>query len=174
MDQKKVLGSSGRRHLLRSMLSLKMMLPILVISLISIGGYAASVNVTTSTYQAQQGVYYNVVGGFTAVSNGFSVVQGAGSASTQPFVWTNGGTCQTALVAGHWYYSVTLTITASATASTTYTSTVNWNTGSGYSQLGQLTFTTPSTITAGQTVTFLVDTGLTTFNAPVGINITVA
>ena len=156
------------------MLSLKILLPILAISLISIGGYAASVNVTQTTYQTQQGVYFNVVGGFTAANNGFSVVQSSGAASAQPFTWANGGTCQTTQTAGHWVYSVTLTITAAASPSTTYTYTVNWNTGSGYTTLGSLTFTTLGTITAGQTVTFLIDTGVTSFNAPVGINITVA
>ena len=111
---------------------MKILLPILAISLISIGGFAASVNVTTSTYQAQNGVYYNVVGGFTPVSNGFLVVQTSGAASAQPFTWTNGGTCQTAQTAGRWYYSVTLTLTAAASPSTTYTYIVSWNTGSGY------------------------------------------
>ena len=159
---------------MKRMLSWKILLPILAISLISVGGYASSVAVTTSTYQTQQGVYYNVVGGFTAVSNGFTVVQSSGAATTTPYTWANGGICQTALTAGHWYYSVTLTLTASASPSTTYTYTVQWNTGSGYTTLGSMTFTTLGTVTAGQTVTFLIDTGGTSFNAPVGINITVA
>jgi len=164
----------SRRSSIRNMLPMKILLPILAISIFSIGSFAASVNVSQTTYQAQSGVYFNVVGGFTAASNGFSVIYSTGSASTQPFTWTDGGTCQTALTAGRWQYSVTLTITAQASASTTYTYTVSWNTGSGYSQLGQLTFTTPGTITPGQTVTFLIDTGVTTFNAPAGINISVA
>lgn len=164
----------SNRFRLRNMLSLKILLPILAISLISIGGYAASVNVTQTTYQTQSGVYYNVVGGFTAASNGFNVVQSSGAASTQPFTWANGDTGQTALTAGHWQYSVTLTITAAASPSTTYTYTVTWNQGSGYSTLGSMTFTTPATITVGQTVTFLIDTSGTSFTAPVGINITVA
>jgi hypothetical protein len=62
---------------------------------------------------------------------------------------------------------------AGAAASTTYTVTVQWNTGSGYTQMGQLTFTTPSTITAGQTMTFIFNTGGSSFNAPTGIVITV-
>ena len=82
----------SNRFRLRNMLSLKILLPILAISLISIGGYAASVNVTQTTYQTQSGVYYNVVGGFTAASNGFNVVQSSGAASTQPFTWANGDT----------------------------------------------------------------------------------
>jgi len=164
----------NRRPKIRRMLPLKLLLPILAVSLISIGSFAANVSVTQTTYQAQNGVYYNIAGGFTAVSNGFTVVQSAGAASAQPYTWSNGGTCQTALTAGNWMYSVTLTITASAATSHTYTYTVSWNTGSGYTQLGQLTFTTLGTITPGQTVTFLIDLGGTSFSAPAGINITVA
>ena len=164
----------AKRSRIRNMLPLKILLPILAISLLSIGSFAATVSVSQTTYQAQEGVYYNVVGGFTPVSNGFTAVRAVGSASTQPFTWTNGGTCQTALTAGHWQYSVTLTLTAAASPSTTYTYLVSWNTGSGYTTLGTLTFTTLGTITVGQTVTFLIDTGGTSFEAPVGINITVA
>jgi hypothetical protein len=162
------------RHKRRVVLPLKILLPILAISIISIGGYAASVSVTTTTLQTDNGVYFNVIGGFTAASNGFLVVPSSASASTQPYTWSNGGTCQTALTAGHWYYSVTLTLAAAASPTTTYTYLVKWDTGSGYSTLGSLTFTTLGTITPGQTVIFLIDTGVTTFNAPVGINITVA
>ncbi|MDH2900131.1 MAG: hypothetical protein PXY39_04095 [archaeon] len=150
------------------------MIPLLAISIFSIASFAASVSVTQSTNQAVNGVYYNVAGGFTAASNGFQVVQATGSASTLPCTWSSGGTCQTALTAGDWQYSVTLTINSGATASHTYTLTVQWNTGSGYSTLGTLTVTTPSTITAGQTMTFLIDTAGQSFTAPAGIIITVA
>jgi hypothetical protein len=37
-----------------------------------------------------------------------------------------------------------------------------------------LTVTTLPSITAGQTMTFVLNTGVSTFNAPVGIMITVA
>jgi hypothetical protein len=155
-------------------LPLKILLPLLAISIFSIASYATSVSVTQSTNQAVNGVYYNVAGGFTAASNGFQVVQSSGSASTLPCTWSNGGTCQTALTAGDWMYSVTLTINSGAAASHTYTYTAQWNTGSGYSTLGTLTVTTPSSITAGQTMTFLIDLGSTSFTAPAGIIITVA
>jgi hypothetical protein len=155
-------------------LPLKIFLPLLAISIFSIASFAASVSVTQSNNQAVNGVYYNVAGGFTAASNGFQVVQAAASASTLPCTWSSGGTCQTALTAGDWEYSVTLTINAGAQTSHTYTMTVQWNTGSGYSTLGSLTVTTPSSITAGQTMTFLIDTGGSSFSAPAGIIITVA
>lgn len=164
----------SKRPKVRKMLPLKLLLPILAVSLISIGSFAANVSVTQTTYQAQSGVYYNIAGGFTAVSNGFTVVQSSGAASAQPYTWSNGGTCQTALTAGNWMYSVTLTITANAVASQTYTYTVSWDTGSGYSTLGQMTFTAPAIIVPSETVIFLIDLGGTSFNAPTGINITVA
>ena len=148
-------------------------IPLIAISIFSIVSYATTVSITNSTYESYSGINFTDVGGFTAASNGFYVTQSAGAASTQPFTWANGATCQTALVAGDWYYSITLTLTATATASTTYTLTVSWNTGSGYSTMGSLQVTTLSSITAGQTVTFFLSTGLTSFSAPTGITVTV-
>ena len=153
--------------------SLTILIPLLLIAIFSVISYAASVNVTNSTYESYSGISFIDVGGFSASSNGFLVTQSASSASSSPCTWSNGGTCQTALVAGDWYYSVTLTLNSAATASTTYTITVSWNTGSGYSTLGVLSFTTAGTITAGQTMTFLMDTGGTSFSAPAGMTVIV-
>lgn len=160
---------------IRNRLPLKVLIPVLAISLIAIGSFAASVIVTTTTYSGEAGVSYIVIGCFTAASNGFQVVRSSTAATSLPATWTNGGTCNTALTAGDWYYQVTLTIAANATASHTYTVTVQWNTGSGYATLGSsLTFTTPATITAGWTMSFQMDTSTTSFNAPVAITVTVA
>jgi hypothetical protein len=159
---------------IRNKLPLKVLVPILAISLFAVGSFATSVGVTTQSYAGQAGVNYVVTGAFSPASNGFQVVQSATAASAQPCTWANGGTCNTALVAGNWYYQITLTIAASATPSHTYTVTVQWNTGSGYATLGTLTVTTGATITAGQTMVFQMDTALTTFNAPAGITVTVA
>ena len=155
---------------------LKLLFPLLAISMLAILSYAVAVTVTPTTYASDNGVYFNVTGAFSAASNGFQVTQASSATSTQPCTWANGGTCQTALVAGNWQYSVTLTIAAAATPTTTYTMTVNWNTGAGYVALGAgtRTVTTGATITAGQTMTFLFDTTVNTFNAPTGITITVA
>jgi hypothetical protein len=158
----------------RKRLRLRYMLPLLAISIFALGSFAASVTVTQTNLQAQNGVYFNVIGGFTGASNGFNVVQATAAASASPCPWVTGNTCATAVTAGHWQYSFTLTLQAAATASTTYTLTVTWNTGAGYSTLGTLTVTTAGTITAGQTMTFLLDTAGTTFTAPAGITITVA
>jgi len=146
---------------------------ILAIALLSTVAYAATVSVSTATYQAQNGVYYQVTGYLNVVSNGFFVAQSSSTASSQPCAWSAGGTCTTALTAGDWYYSVTISLTANTPPSTTYTVTVLWNQGTGYVQMGSLTFTTPSTITAGQSMTFIFDTGSTSFSAPAGIVITV-
>jgi hypothetical protein len=160
---------------IRHSMPLKILIPILIISLLAVVSFAASVTISTSTYQAVQGVIYNVEGGFTAVNNGFAVTYDAASATSLPAAWTDGDTVTTATAFGNWQYSLTVTITAAASPSTTYTVTVQWNTGTGYTTMGTpLTFTTPDTITPDETMTFVFGTGQTTFTAPVGILITVA
>jgi hypothetical protein len=155
-------------------LPLIFLIPLVLVSTLAVGSFAATVGVTTSAVEEDSGVLLNVVGGFSVACNGFLVVQSLGSASTQPMAWSNGAGCQTALVTGHWCYSLTLTIAESAQASHTYTMTVSWNTGSGYSTMGTLTFTSPASITPGETMNFLIDTGVTSFNAPAALTITVA
>ena len=160
---------------LRNFIPLKLFIPILVISMLAVVSFAASVTINTTTSQAVQGVIYNVVGGFTASSNGFAVSYNTVSATTLPATWADGGTVTTATVTGNWQYSITVAIKVVATPSTTYTLTVQWNTGTGYNTLGiPLTFTTPSNITPDQTMTFVIDTGVNTFSAPAGLLITIA
>ena len=153
---------------------LKLFLPIFLISMFAIVSFAVTVTTTTTTNQAQSGVLFNVAGGFTAASNGYVVVQATAAASANPCPWASAGTCQTALTAGDWQYSVTLTINSGVAVSTTFTMTVQQNTGTGYTSLPTLRVTTPASITAGQTMTFLFDLSSTSFTAPVGIVITVA
>jgi hypothetical protein len=152
-------------------------IPLLIIAAISLLAtvvFATSVVVSTYTYQAQNGVYYQVTGSLTVQQVGFQVAQATvAQASQQPCPWTSGGTCTTAVNAGDWVYVVSVGLTANTPSGQTYTVTVSWNTGSGYTTMGQLTFTTPSSITAGQTMYFVFDTGSSSFNAPVGIVITV-
>jgi hypothetical protein len=162
-----------RKSAFRRRLRLRYLLPLLAIIVFSVVSYAASVTVTTNTYQSVNGVYYNVIGGITAVSNGFLVVQ-AGAATNSPCAWSaTGATCNTALTAGDWYYSVTLTQAAGLTTGS-HTLTVQWNTGSGYGNMGTGTLTiTIATVNSGYTMTCLIDTGSGTFTAPTGIVITV-
>jgi hypothetical protein len=159
---------------IRNKLPLKILLPIMAISIFAVGSFATSVGVSSQSYAGQAGVQYTVTGGFSAASNGFQVVQATTAATTLPATWSNGATVNTALTAGDWYYQVTLTIAASATPSHTYTLTVQWNTGTGYTSLGSMTFTTASSITAAQTMVFQMDVGATSFNAPASVTVTVA
>ncbi len=153
---------------------LKLLFPILAISILATVSYAVNVTVNNNNYLTENGVYYNVGTFWTAASNGFLVTPSSGSASTQPCPWVASTTCQTALNAGNWEFSVTLTINAGAATSTTYTMTVKWNTGGGYVTLGTLQVTSPATITPSQTMTFLFDTGSTSITAPAGIIVTLA
>ncbi|MEM0120914.1 MAG: hypothetical protein QW688_05685 [Thermoprotei archaeon] len=149
---------------------------IAVISLIAAVYAGATVAVTPNTYQAQSGVYYVVTGNIGVEGQGFSVAIANNPPSTpSPCSWSNGGTCTTAITAGDWVYTVQVTLTPNTQPGKTYTVTVSWNTGSGYTTMGSLQFTTPSppTNTADQSMTFVFDTGTSSFNAPLGIVITV-
>jgi hypothetical protein len=159
---------------IRNRLPLKVLIPVLVISLFSIVSFAASVTVTTTSYSGQAGVSYIVIGCFTATSQGFQVVQSTNSTPSGTLTWVNGSTSHTAITAGHWAYQVKLTIAANATTSHLYTVTIQWNTGSSYATLGSLQFNSPATITAGQIMYFTMDTSVTSFNAPAAIIVTVA
>ena len=168
--------TAGKRRL-----RLKYLLALLGIVAFSVVSYAATVSVTSVTYQSVNGVYYNVVGAFSPTSNGFFVSSASSAAVTcSGTIWAASptfGPCQGALTAGHWYYSLTLQLTASATASTAYTYTVQWTqNGGAMTTLGTLSITTPSTITAGNGITILLDLGATygpSFTAPAGLTITV-
>ena len=161
------------RKAFKNRLPLKILVPILAVAVFSIGSFATTVSVSPATYQEQNGVQYNVTGVFSAQSNGFVVTQSSGIASTLPVTWADGGMVQTALTAGDWQYSVTLTLNTVPASTTTYTYTVEWNTGSGNVQLCQLTVSVPTSAASAQTMTMLCDAG-STFNAPAGITITVA
>ena len=147
---------------------------IAVIAILSTVVYASSVSVNTSTYQAQNGAYYVVTGKFVVTGQGFTVGQMA-TATGQPCPWSNGGTCTTAVTGGDWVYTVQVALTGSTPASSTFTVTLQWlqQGGTAYVTVGTLQFTTPSTITPGETMNFIFDTGSTSFTAPAAIVITV-
>jgi hypothetical protein len=154
---------------IRSRLSLKILLPLLLISMFSVASFAATVGVTTSTLQSQNGVYYVVYGGFTATSNGFFVVTNSGAATASP-AWATGTTAQTALTAGDWFFSVTLAPAAGLFGSS-HTITIEWSAGTSYTALDTITFTNSSTISGS--MTFLFDMKVNSFTAPTGIVISV-
>jgi hypothetical protein len=153
-------------------LPLKLLVPLLAISLFSAYSFASTTVLTSTAAQSEQGVLFDVSGGFSAVNNGFAVAPVVSAASMQPVLWSSGGVCQTALTAGNWFYTFTLTINAKAQPNHTYSVTASWDTGSGYSSLGTLIVTSPSTIIAGQTMTFCFNTGQTSIKTPVAIMVT--
>jgi hypothetical protein len=155
------------------------LLYLVVLSLIlvgSVGAYAASVTINTSTNAGYQGEYVIDNGYFSASAVTYNVVEAAQAATTSPMTWANGGTAYVdALVAGDWMVAWTITLNAGATISHTYTITVTSTAASGLtSTLYTFQFTTLSTITAGQTMTILWDTGSVTWTAPAAVQITVA
>ena len=147
---------------------------LILVSLMVVTSYATSVTITSTTYSGQQGVVYQVTGAFTASSNGFATAGAAVAASIQPCPWSNGGTCTTAIIAGHFYYGIVLTLNTVPTATTTYTVSIYWSQNGGARALmGSLTVSVPTTAVIGQTMTFNFDTAGTSINAPVSIDVTV-
>ena len=154
--------------------NIRLLALVAAIAAFSVASFATTVSVSTTTFQSQYGVSYNVTGAFTAADQGFSVVPVAVAASAQPCTWASAGTCATALTGGHYKYTLTLTLNTVPGATTTYTVTVKWDQGTGQTQLGQLTVSVPATATAGQVMTFKMDTGGTSFTAPLSLDVTVA
>jgi len=159
---------------LRRFAPLKILIPILLISVMSIVAFAASASISAAvTYQGVQGIQYNVAGGLSAANAGFLVTQTAATASASNAAWSASGTLTTATVVGDWEYHLTVTTNTGCPTSTAYTATVQWNTGSGYSTMGSISFTTPSTISNGAQMPFVFNTRVNTFNAPVAITVTI-
>ncbi len=148
---------------------------LLVIS-VSIGAFATSVTITNTDNAGYQGVYVQDNGYYSVTNTNYNVVESAQSATTPPLAWSNGADGYVnALVAGDWALSFTLTINAGGLTSHTYTITVSSTAASGtISTLYTFQFTSPSTITAGQTMTILWDTGSTTWTAPAALTVTIA
>ena len=143
---------------------------------VSVGAFAATVTINTSTNAGYQGNYLVDNGYFSASQVTYNVVEAAQAATTQPLTWANGGTGYVnALVAGDWEVVWTITLNAGATVSHTYTITATSTLASGAtSAMYTFQFTTLASITAGQTMTILWDTSAVTWTAPAAIQITVA
>jgi hypothetical protein len=154
--------------------NLKLLLLLAAIAAFSVASFATTISVSTTTYQSQYGVSYNVTGGFTAADQGFAVQPTTAAASAQPCTWANAGTCATALTQGHYKYTLTLTLNTVPGATTTYTVTVKWDQGTGQTQLGQLTVSVTNLALAAQSMTFKMDTGGTSFTTPLSLDVTVA
>jgi hypothetical protein len=143
---------------------------------ISVAAFAATVTITTTTNAAYQGVYVLDNGYYSASGVSYNVVEAAQTATTQPLAWTSGGIGYVdALTPGDWELSFTLTINAGGLTSHTYTITVASTAATGVTTtLYTFQFTSPATITTGQTMTIIWDTGAVTWTAPAALSISVA
>jgi len=155
---------------------------LLLIIVASIGAYAASVGITSVTVQGEQGVYLNDNGFYTiavpSISSVATLYQVALSAQTvtaaNPTWAASSSWYVTAVTAGHWVMSFTVTVATAPPLSTAYTITVMTNTGTGYTQLFAFGFTTAATGAANTgTVTVYYDAGAT-FTDPQSVIIQVA
>jgi len=143
---------------------------------ISVSAFAATVTIQTTNAAGYQGVYVQDNGYYNIEKATYSVVQGAQGATTPPLAWGNGSIGYVnALVAGHWELSFILHINAGGPVSQTFTITMYSTAATGItSVLYTFQFTSPATITAGQTMYILYDTGATTWTAPSALSATIA
>jgi hypothetical protein len=155
---------------------------LLLILVTSVGAYAATVSITTLTVQGEQGVYLNdnnfytvAVPSISSVATLYQVAQSAQTVTGANPVWAASSSWYTsAVTAGHWVLTFTLTVATAPPVSTAYTITVMTNTGSGYTSLFTFQFTSAATGAANTgTVTVYYDVGAT-FTAPQSVMITVA
>jgi len=148
----------------------------LTIMSVSIGAFATSVTITNTDNAGDQGVYVQDNGYYSVANTNYNVVESAQSATSQPLAWSNGADAYVnALVASDWALVFTLTINAGGLTSHTYTITVSSTAASGtVSTLFTFQFTSPASITAGQTMTILWDTGATTWTAPAALAVAIA
>jgi len=141
----------------------------------SVGAFAASVNVLNTTAAGYQGVYVQDNGYYTVTNPGYYVVQTAQGASASQATFTNGGIFYVnAQNAGDWELSFTLTIEGGQTGHI-YTITVYSTSASGTVGAALFTyeFTSPGTITAGNSMTVNWDAGAT-WTAPAALTVTIA
>lgn len=162
------------------------MLPIAAIVLTVLGisaavsaavAYGSSVNITSANNQAQYGVSYDTTTSvLTASDAGFATTPASKSASPLACNWQNGGTCTQALTKGQFKYTVLLTINSPPASTTTYTVTAKWDQGSGQSTMGGngLTVSVPSTVSRGETMKVVFSTAATSYNTPMGVDVTVS
>ncbi|MHB8585141.1 MAG: hypothetical protein ACYDDF_04810 [Thermoplasmatota archaeon] len=145
------------------------------VTMISVGAYAGSVAVTSQSNAGYQGSYITDQAYFSEGTVQYNVVQASQTATTQAMAWSNGATGYVnAQTPGDWEVSFVLTVNAGAATSHTYTITVTTTGSTGIATtLYTFTFTTASSITTGQTMTIVYDTGATTWTAPSALQITV-
>jgi hypothetical protein len=162
--------------LMKRRISMIYLLVFVAIISISIGAYASSVTITNSNYAAVQGLYVQANGYYSITNANYNVLGTSQTATSQPLAWSNGAVAYVnAETAGNWALTFTLTINAGGQLSHTYTITVTSTSSTGtVSTLYSFTFTSPASITPGQTMTITWDTGATSWTAPAALEITIA
>lgn len=171
------MGSYSGRYHLRLELAVMIVFALVasfIVVIISISS-ASTVSTTKTTMQAFYGMSNNIVNNFLAETQGFSVISPSSGATSQPCTWITGGTCQTSLTKNDYQYAVILIVNTPPSLLTTYTVTMKWDLGhgSGLVQVGSLKVSVPVT-TAGQSMTFVFDTGSNTYSDPRSIQINVS
>jgi len=148
----------------------------IAIIVMSVAAFAANPTITNTNNAGYQGVYLQDNGYYSITNTNYYVVESAQAATTQPLAWANAANAYVnALVAADWDLSFTLTINAGGLTSHTYTITVYSTAANGvFSTLYTFQFTSPASITAGQTMTIIWDTGATTWTAPAALTATIA
>lgn len=143
----------------------------LLLSLVAIV-FAASISVTSSTYQAEIGSAVNVTNNLVATDKGF-LVNAAGSAATScssPVTFgVSPGTANTAITGGHLVYDVQVNSTASATPSHNFTVTLVL----ASSTYGPVCIMTPASPANLQTIDCKFDVGTSLPTSPYSFKVTV-
>lgn len=143
----------------------------LVVSLVAIV-FAASISVTSSTYQAEIGSAVNVANGLIATDKGFAV-QVLGSAVTScssPVTFgVIPGIANTPVTAGHLVYDVQVNSTASVTPSMKFNATLVV----GSIAYGPVCIETPASPADQQTIDCKFDVGTTLPASPYTFQVTI-
>jgi hypothetical protein len=143
-------------------------------AILLVRSYATNVSVSTVALQDQYGLTFAIPSAFTAIDQGFVNITLTQTGSTQPCLWINETTCNTALTSPHLEYSVVLRLNTPPSLLTTYTVTIAWSqNGGSLIQMGQLAVSVPALALAGQQMTFTCDTGGTSLTSQMSVKVTV-
>ncbi len=157
-----------RTNEIRSRLPLKAIIPILLISTLCLVSFATSASISTTPYKAYNGEMISITGDYEVTPVGFSIATDDLTTST---AWSTTTALCTGVIAGNWMYTIQLR----ALTTTPATVSIRWSANGDpttYEDMGSITISTNPV--NGQQATLIFDTGVTTFNSPVGITITVA
>jgi hypothetical protein len=136
--------------------------------------YAASISVTTTTYQAEIGSAVKVANNLLATDKGFTLA-GSGSSATgtscsSPIIFGGSpGTANIAITASHLVYDVQVNSTTSAPVSTKFNVTLVL----ASTTYGPLCIQTPASPANGQTIDCKFDVGTTLPASPYTFKVTV-